>query len=114
MSYGIRTPSEPPANTRKDRGMTFVKSGESISSHAEPLRVGWWDKLHRRYGVLERQTQTLTALQMALRELNESENRYYDRGAALAGKIAAEIVVNCEQIWELSGPGEGGIDAPAE
>lgn len=93
--------------------MTFVNQRDSIRSGAEALRVDRWEKLRRRYGVLERQTQGLTALQMALRELNESENHYYDRAAALAGKIAAEIVVNCEQIWELSGPGEGGIDAPA-
>lgn len=70
------------------------------------------DNLKYRIGILERQRQALESIIVAMEALTPGDPEWSERGYYLRARIARELIANAEQIWELSGPGQGGVDAP--
>lgn len=100
--------------TRKAGELTDDMKGAPIQGDTLTARLHKREALRLRYGILERQKQGLDALASALESLAGIDAEWGERAFALRQKIAREVVANCEQIWELSTPGMGGLDAPAE
>lgn len=77
-----------------------------------PERIERQNKLKYRLGVLGKQREALAAINAAMDSLTPGDPEWSERGYYLRARIARELIANAEEIWELSGPGQGGVDAP--
>lgn len=89
-----------------------MTTGEPTKRESFQAAMARVDKLKLRYRILEHQIRGMEALEHVLKPDWVSDSNLYNAAFELWESLARETLANCQQIYQLSGPGEGGVDAP--